>query len=325
MRMRQPQTNGGPLRAPGVAAAAITVVVLSPFTGGSAVAQEQCPAIDPEVHRLLEAMSSKASHGDYNGVVTLQRGSEMQVMELNHRIVDGQSTQVLSSLTGQDGQVLRSGLDTTATQPGHTLLSSAGAVTGGVCGLASSYRFRLGDGDRIAGRDAVRLRVEPTDMYRYGYVFELDRDTALMLKATTVTTDERVLEQFQFASLSMTSVDPEPAALTYRTQTLASRADAPAAQGPGWEPTWVPDGFLPTDAEALGAPRKSFTDGLACFSVFVEPLRADIKPGEGVERLGSTVAYTRGVMLRQQPVLITVLGEIPTNTARMVADSVRLR
>jgi negative regulator of sigma E activity len=29
--------------------------------------------------------------------------------------------------------------------------------------------------------------------------------------------------------------------------------------------------------------------------------------------------------LQQQPVLVTVLGEIPTNTARMVADSVKLR
>ena len=313
------------MRTPGTTAIVAAVLALLCLLGRSAVAQEQCPSIDPEVHRLLEAMSSKASHGDYNGVVTLQRGSEMQVMELNHRIVDGQSTQVLSSLTGQDGQVLRAGLDANATQPGHTLLSSAGAVSGGVCGLASSYRFRLGDGERIAGRDAVRLSIEPTDMYRYGYVFELDRDTALMLKATTVAADERVLEQFQFASLSMTRVDPEPAALTYRTQTLESRAAAPVSRGPGWEPTWVPDGFMPTDAEALGAPRKSFTDGLACFSVFVEPLGADIKPGEGVERLGSTVAYTRGVMLRQRPVLITVLGEIPTNTARMVADSVRLR
>ena len=82
---------------------------------------------------------------------------------------------------------------------------------------------------------------------------------------------------------------------------------------------------MPTDKAPARSRRKSFTDGLASFSVFFESLPGAIKPGEGVEREGSTVAYTRGVILDQRPVLVTVLGEIPTNTARMVADSVRLQ
>lgn len=100
--------------------------------------------------------------------------------------------------------------------------------------------------------------------------------------------------------------------------------DEPSDAGPRWRVSWLPEGFLPTDALHRKAPRKSFTDGFASFSVFLEPLATAIKPGEGVERQGSTVAYTRGVMLDSRPVLVTVLGEIPTNTARMVADSVRL-
>lgn len=288
-------------------------------------AQEQCPTLDAEVQRLLQAMSSRSAHGDYSGVVTLQRGSDMQVMELSYRVVDGEATEVLSSLTGADGQVRRTGHEIGTMEPGHQLLRAPGGLAGGVCGLAASYRFQIADGDRVAGRDAVRLRAEPMDMYRFGYVFELDRDTALMLKASTVTSDDRVLEQFQFASLSMTSSDPGPAARTYRAPASPSSSAGTTSRGPGWEPTWLPEGFLPTEDTQRGAPRKSFTDGLASFSVFIEPLRAALKPGEGIERMGSTVAYTRGVVLQQQPMLITVLGEIPTNTARMVADSVRLQ
>jgi sigma-E factor negative regulatory protein RseB len=97
------------------------------------------------------------------------------------------------------------------------------------------------------------------------------------------------------------------------------------SKGPEWDIGWIPEGFLTTDAAPLASPRKSYTDGLASFSVFLEPLSAAIKPGEGVQREGSTVAYTRGRVLQQRPMLVTVLGEIPTNTARMVADSVRLR
>ena len=40
-------------------------------------------------------------------------------------------------------------------------------------------------------------------------------------------------------------------------------------------------------------------------------------------RDGSTVSYTRGMQLEGRPVLVTVIGEVPINTARMVADSVR--
>lgn len=59
------------------------------------------------------------------------------------------------------------------------------------------------------------------------------------------------------------------------------------------------------------------------FSVFLEMLSGDIRPGEGVVRTGGTTSYTRGMHLAGVPVLVTVIGEVPLNTARMVADSIR--
>jgi len=320
---KKPRTGRGCLRR----ATRVLVAGLGLWVPVAAVsAADTCPSLEPQVHRLLESMSSRAAHGNYSGVVTLQRGSDMEVMELSHEVVDGEATEVLSRLTGQDARVLRAGHAAGCMHPGHQLLRSARDVDGGLCGLAASYRFSVGAGDRIAGRKAVRLRVEPRDMYRFGYVFELDQDTALMLKATTLGGDERVLEEFQFASLAMKSVDVGGATIQHEAQHPHPHETVAAPnEGPAWELTWLPRGFLPTDAARAAARRKSYTDGFASFSVFLEPLKVAIKPGEGVERQGSTVAYTRGVMIRQQPMLVTVLGEIPTNTARMVADSVRLR
>jgi sigma-E factor negative regulatory protein RseB len=297
------------------------------------VAAESCPELDPGVHRILEAMASTAARGVYSGVVTLQRGNDMQVVQVSRQVKDGQATEVLAPLTGQDAQILRIDHPTDCVHPGHRLLQSRGASTaageegegGGVCGLALSYRFDLGPGERIAGREAVRLRVEPRDMYRFGYVFELDADTALMLKATTLGADSRVLEEFQFASLDMEDGAAKRAPLEHRADHPHPQDRSRPRVGPAWSVGWLPSGFLATDAVPEEAQRKSFTDGLATFSVFLEPLGVAIKPGEGVERQGSTVAYTRGVQLREQPMLVTVLGEIPTNTARMVADSVRLQ
>jgi sigma-E factor negative regulatory protein RseB len=89
-----------------------------------------------------------------------------------------------------------------------------------------------------------------------------------------------------------------------------------------WELKWLPSGFMPTDSPEQSDGRRTYTDGLAVFSVFLEPLRGDIKPGEGVARQGSTTSYTRGMTLSGAPVLVTVIGEVPVNTARMVADSI---
>lgn len=291
----------------------------------SALAVDVCNNLDPQVQQLLNAMSGNTSGIDYSGVVTLQRGSDMQIMQLSHRVVDGRASEELSRLTGQDAQVERSGHPTTCLHPGHKLLQAGQLVGDDFCGLGRLYRFRLTRGERIAGRQAVRMRVEPLDMYRFGYVFEIDEDTALMLKSSTLAADQRVLEQFQFASLSMQPAEAPAAALVHQAAHPHPREAAGYRAGPDWGVAWLPEGFMATDATPANAQRKSYTDGLASFSVFLEPLSKAIKPGEGVERQGSTVAYTRGVILQSRPVLVTVLGEIPTNTARMVADSVRLR
>ena len=92
--------------------------------------------------------------------------------------------------------------------------------------------------------------------------------------------------------------------------------------GRAWAVGWVPRGFTPTDSSAGISGRRTYTDGLAVFSVFLEDLEREIRPGEGLVRSGGMISYTRGMRLTSQPVLVTVIGEVPVNTARMVADSV---
>ena len=80
---------------------------------------------------------------------------------------------------------------------------------------------------------------------------------------------------------------------------------------------------MPTEAIATGH-RQTFTDGLAVFSVFIEYPEGALQPGEGVVRKGSTTTYVRGLQLGGSPVLATLIGEVPLNTARMVVDSIAL-
>ena len=65
------------------------------------------------------------------------------------------------------------------------------------------------------------------------------------------------------------------------------------------------------------------SDGLATASVFVEPLPAGAPVGEGAIIEGATLTYTRGVRSASGGLLISVLGEVPFVTARLLADAVR--
>ena len=65
------------------------------------------------------------------------------------------------------------------------------------------------------------------------------------------------------------------------------------------------------------------SDGLATASIFVEPLPPGAPVGEGAVIEGATLTYTRGIRSAAGGLLISVLGEVPVVTARLLADAVR--
>jgi len=288
-----------------------------------------CADADPEALALLSALAGRAGAVSYEGVLTLQRGGTLRMMALRHGVADETVSEDLTLLTGQEAKIVRGDHPLDCEHPGHRLLRAASALEQGECGVAGHYRITTAAGERVAGRQAVRLLMQPRDMYRYGYVFELDRESAVLLKGTIVGAGGRPVEQFQFASLTLGeaaagSAGPPPAAIVHRATHPHPALPAGGREaGLAWAPGWLPAGFVATDSAGAASVRRSYTDGMATFSVFVERLGEPLRPGEGVVREGSTVSYTRGLSLGPDPVLITVLGEIPVNTARMVADAVR--
>lgn len=298
-------------------------LLLLPLLGR--VSAAACPDTDPAALDWLDKMSRSLHQVSYHGVVTLQRGNDMQVMQVSHSVSDGNSSDRMTQLTGQGAQVERIDHPLECMHPGHRLLQLGADLQAGDCGIARHYRFSVGDGERVAGRKAVRIRVEPRDMYRFGYVMELDRETGLLLKTETIGRGDKVLEKFQFANLSYRGDLPQGTEVNVIHQAKHPHPAAPSAGGYSagqWQVSWVPRGFTVTDSPADNSGRRTYTDGLAVFSVFLEELGREIRPGEGVVRSGGTTSYTRGMSLTGQPILVTVIGEVPVNTARMVADSI---
>jgi len=295
-------------------------------------AATSCPPADTEALQWLEKMSRSAQEVSYHGVVTFQRGDDMQVMQISHSVSGGTASERLTQLTGQGAQVTRTDHPLECLHPGHRLLrlgatdAATGSSLSGSCGIAENYRFSVDEGERVAGRKAVRILIAPRDMYRYGYVMELDRQTGLLLKAQTIGRGNKVLERFQFANLSYdeeVSQAPDVEVLHNATHSLPEEHTGAGHYSEQWTVRWLPNGFTATDSPAGAGKRRTYTDGLAVFSVFLEVLPQDIKPGEGVARRGGTTSYTRGMRLAGRPTLVTVIGEVPVNTARMVADSIK--
>lgn len=299
------------------------VVLLSLFAAAGTTAAA-CPGADTVALEWLDKMSRSMRQVSYQGVVTLQRGDELQAMQVSHAVNHGNSSERLTILTGQGAQVVRGPHPLNCIHPGDQLLRF-GAQQQDHCGIAGQYRLSVADGERVAGRNAVRINIEPRDMYRFGYVLELDRETGLLLKTQTLGHGHHALETIQFAQISYTTEVPEVggAVVLHEAQHPSSQNPAMnAAVARAWSVKWLPHGFAATDSSLGIGGRRTYTDGLAVFSVFLEDLDRQIHPGEGLVREGGTTIYTRGMRIAGQPVLVTVIGEVPVNTARMVADSV---
>src|SRR5690554_5644322 len=92
----------------------------------------------------------------------------------------------------------------------------------------------------------------------------------------------------------------------------------------GWTLNWRPEGFEPAAAPRSGKGKAvAFSDGLAAFSVFVEPM-GRLKMPTGASRIGATTVYMREVAVNERAFLIAVVGETPPPTARKVADGVKI-
>ncbi|MEM0953992.1 MAG: MucB/RseB C-terminal domain-containing protein [Pseudomonadota bacterium] len=298
-------------------------LMLSSATGALA----QCEVSDPEALRWLSRMSYSLRETSYSGVFTYQQGNAVQAMRITHSVAGNMENEQITRLSGENVRVQRMAHPLDCIHTGHRLvrLGDTYRRQNGQCGVAAHYDLRMAGTHRIAGRSAVIINVLPRDRFRYGYQMALDRDTGLLLKTQTVAEDGRILERFQFADLTIGDVsEPGTDVEVIHEAAHVLGGDRPAASDGStpWTVRWLPEGFRLTEDIAGSEYNKTFTDGLASFSVFLEQMPDMELPGSGVARQGGTTSYSRGLKLSGQPVLITVLGEIPTGTARQVADSV---
>ncbi|WP_437883064.1 MucB/RseB C-terminal domain-containing protein [Pseudomonas sp. LRF_L74] len=195
--------------------------------------------------------------------------------------------------------------------------------------LAEYYDMSVTGESRVAGRQAVVVELQPRDQYRYGVELQLDKETALPLKSLLLDDKGRLLERFQFISLDLQS-SPKADALKPGDGCQAVVATAPVKAVPQtWRAGWLPPGFQLSQVVSRQSPASSeqvasmtYGDGIAQFSVFLEPLHSALIE-DARAQLGPTAVISRRMVTVDGDVMVTVIGEIPSGTAERVALSMQ--
>ena len=255
------------------------------------VSAVECELTSP-AERAVERMFSQQDVS-FEGTVLFERAGNRQFMTVSWPDAEGQ------------GAMRRMNI---MVNPPSERWSSPVRSPERICDVLRMYAPSLGAERVVAGRLTQQLSLKPKDPLRLAHRFDLDAETGMALAMATAGTDGQVLERFEYAHIQFGDV---ATGISYeRSDEIYSRGRAV-----------IPGFFLVSEDPVKGV--FVVSDGLATASIFVEPLPAGAPAGEGAVIEGATLTYTRGVTGAEGRLLISVLGEIPVVTARMLADAVR--
>ena len=223
--------------------------------------------------------------------------------------------------------------------------------------LSDHYAMRTIRVERIAGRDTYVVAIIPNETSRYGYQLWIDQENSMLLKSAVVDAQGRTLEQTRFAQVSFPDeigdFDLEPqfthqdfnwvslgrsdegrsdeAAVSTQKEVIVDVSPSNRARL-DWSLSWLPAGFAMKNesmdallSRAMDVSHRVYTDGLAMFSVFVEPWSGDRPLPDGTALGYSTLGAINTFSTIEAGHKVTVVGELPRSTVSRIASSIRTR
>ena len=312
------------------------MVLLVAMTSLHDTAQAAEASGQDEAVKLLHEIQQAARQQDYAGVFTYQQGEAIQSSRLVHMIDGTGERERLQILDGQPREYLRHNDETQCLMPEHKTVRMEprrgdrfpGLLLGEPEDLARYYDIRVQDKlHRVADRQCRMISIAPRDEQRYGYRLCADVDTHLLLRAQTVDSGQRVIEQVSFTSLRLgDEVQLSELASPWNTRdwkVIQPRVEPVDLAAKGWRIP-APAGFVAVMQvmRSMGRSNVSqlvLSDGLAAISVFLEPYdgRRDQSASGGSVRRGAINIYST----RIADFWLTALGEVPAATLEQLATS----
>ncbi|MBP5944878.1 MULTISPECIES: MucB/RseB C-terminal domain-containing protein [unclassified Pseudomonas] len=294
------------------------------------------PAHADEAQDWLTRLGQAEQQQSFHGTFVYERNGSFSTHNIWHRVQNGQVRERLLQLDGSAQEVVR--IDGHTQCVSGTLIAGLGDTPNTAARpldpkkLKSWYELAVVGKSRVAGRDAVIVSLTPRDQHRYGFELHLDKQTGLPLKSLLLNDKGQLLERFQFTSLDTDDVPTDKDLLAdtdCKVVTLDSDKASAAKTAQMWHSDWLPPGFELTSSTSHKDPQTKaqvnslmYDDGLARFSVFLEPLNGATVTDTRTQ-LGPTVAVSRRLTTPEGEIMVTVVGEIPMGTAERIALSMR--
>ena len=282
---------------------------------------------------LLSSMKGAAEEKSYHGDFVYERAGSFSTHRVWRQASGDDVVERLLRTDGAPQEWVRRNhkLVCTSTVAGATALLDNTLLSDNPAAIEQWYELEILGASRVANRSATVLSVRPRDHFRYAYEFYLDVDSGLLLQSLMINEKGALLERFQFTNLQVGPVAPASleAASSCMPAREASFSALPADHR--WLPAWLPPGFTSIASNKRQAngndvtrSTQVFSDGLARFTIFVEPLTENRVAEDLLAQLGPTVAISRGLNTSEGNFMATVVGEIPPVPARRVAASISL-
>ena len=294
-----------------------------------------------DVEKWLAKMHNAAHMMNYDGLFVYGQNNEMTSMQIIHSVDKNGEFDRLMSLDGSGREVIRSGDTVTCILPDKKSVVVDKSKPDAefppmfplkIDELSKFYNFHFGESGKVAGRTAVKLMIKPKDQYRYAHTLWIDSESGLLLKDHLINDSGEIVEQFMFTQINYPKVIEKEQLVSnikskkftwYKADDLKSKNNI--KQSMNWKIRDVPAGFIPgikrhhkMTMSAMPVEHFMYSDGLSSLSIFVEKQMKKSKNLVGSSTMGAVNAYGRAVGEYH----VTVVGEVPHATVKMVGDSV---
>ena len=169
---------------------------------------------DVEARAWLERMAAAMNHMSYQGTFVYVQGNEVETMRITHVSDDDGVRERLVSVSGAQREIVRDsngvrwikGDDLSVMEDPSFERSFFPEIPLVPTDESSvSYRFEVGDKERIAGHSGRKVRIIPRDHFRYGYNLWLEEKSALLLKWELLDNKQQGLAKLMFTELNLGS------------------------------------------------------------------------------------------------------------------------
>ncbi len=195
--------------------------------------------------------------------------------------------------------------------------------------LDSVYRFDKIDEETVAMKPSYVIAIQPKDEFRYVRKLWIEQQHFLPLMLVVYDLSGKVLEKVVFTDMEVKDFVPfkDVASLPIKPE---QQLNLPLSEA-SFVVNKLPQGFREIffaltplhDNSKQPVEHLLLSDGFTSVSVYVENKNAgtgDVVP-DGLQSIGATNSFTRTINNLQ----ITVMGEVPEKTVKLIAEGIELR